>query len=488
MFSPDIMQSLMGGNGVVSGQMSMDDAAGLRKALEAGYGSDVSQLTGGGALRIQSLDKTMMATIQDNSHFKLFNALAKSNATATVDEWTEQSGVGGFRGGSTNTETGIINKTQGKYARRVGMVKFLMTRREVSFVLTLQNAIAEAEAVEQANGALELLTDAEHLCFAGDENVVPTEYSGIYAQLRDGVASGTISPDHIIDADANALVSISAINRAAALIAGAGNFGTPTDLFMSYQAQADFDSSLDPAYRVNLDNNPSSLMLGSPVKGIRTSFGDIAAQPDVFIADEAQQLPFEVTYPDVAISNTMNKPASVTVDASASAADSKFSANRAGNYYYLVCGVSAKGESVGVATAQVAVAAGKKVVLTIAGSTGGDETGYAIYRSRLNGTNAPSDMRLMCRIPRTGASTVYTDVNRDIPGTTKAFLLNMKSGANAISWRQFLPMTKFQLYPTNAPVLPWAQMLFGYLRLAKLRQHAVIKNILPHGAEWKPFN
>ena len=257
---------------------------------------------------------------------------------------------------------------------------------------------------------------------------------------------------------------------------------------MSYQAQADFDSSLDPAYRVNLDNNPSSLMLGSPVKGIRTSFGDIAAQPDVFIADEAQQLPFEVTYPDVAISNTMNKPASVTVDASASAADSKFSADRAGNYYYLVCGVSAKGESVGVATAQVAVAAGKKVVLTIAGSTGGDETGYAIYRSRLNGTNAPSDMRLMCRIPRTGNSTVYNDVNRDIPGTTKAFLLNMKSGANAISWRQFLPMTKFQLYPTNAPVLPWAQMLFGYLRLAKLRQHAVIKNILPHGAEWKPFN
>lgn len=488
MFSQDMMMALAGGGGVVSGQMSMDDAGALRKALEAGYGSDVSQLTGGGALRIQSLDKTMMATIQDNEHFRLFNALAKSNATATVDEWTEQSGVGGFRGGSTNTETGIINKSQGKYARRVGMVKYLMTRREVSFVLTLQNAIAEAEAVEQANGALELLTDAEHLCFAGDEKVVPTEFSGIYSQMADAVAEGSVSPDHIIDADANALVSIAALNRAAALIAGNGNFGKPTDLFMSYQAQADFDSSLDPAFRVNLDNNPSSLMIGAPVKGIRTSFGDIATQPDVFIQDEAQQLPFEVTYPGVAADNVAMKPQAVTVDASASAPDSKFSAGRDGNYYYFVCGVSAKGESLGFVTSQVAIAAGKKAVITITASAAGGETGYAIYRSRLNGTNQPNDVRLMCRVPRTGGTTVFTDLNREIPGTSKAFVLNMKPGANAISWRQFLPMTKFQLYPTNAPVLPWAQMLFGYLRLAKLRQHAVIKNILPHGAEWRPFN
>jgi hypothetical protein len=63
----------------------------------------------------------------------------------------------------------------------------------------------------------------------------------------------------------------------------------------------------------------------------------------------------------------------------------------------------------------------------------------------------------------------------------------MRSGADAINWRQLLPMTKFALYPTNAAVIPWAQLLFGYLRIAKRQQHIVIKNIVPTGALWKPF-
>jgi hypothetical protein len=135
----------------------------------------------------------------------------------------------------------------------------------------------------------------------------------------------------------------------------------------------------------------------------------------------------------------------------------------------------------------VAVAAGQGVALTIAASAGLLETGYVIYRSRMNGTNAPSDFRQMARIPRTGASTVYTDINYDIPGTTKAYLLDMRPAQTAITWRQLLPMMRFDLYPTNQAVIPWAQLLFGYLRMSKRKHHAVIKNILPVGATWKPF-
>ena len=67
-------------------------------------------------------------------------------------------------------------------------------------------------------------------------------------------------------------------------------------------------------------------------------------------------------------------------------------------------------------------------------------------------------------------------------------MLNLKSGANAINWRQLLPMMRFNLYPTVSATVPWAQLLFGYLRLAKRRQHAVIKGIVPATAAWKPFN
>lgn len=469
--------------GANSGMMSFGDVSELRKALEAGYGSDVSQLTGGGALRIQSLDTTMMATIQENKHFSLFNALQKQNATATVDEWTEQDGVGGFLGGSTNAETGIIGESTGTYNRRVGMVKYLMTRRQVSFVQSLQTAIAESEAIEQQNGSLQLLTDAEFLCFEGDSRVVPTEFDGIGMQIE-----SLNSADHVVDAEANSLASIDLVSKSAATIAGFGNFGTATDLFMSQLTQSDFDVGLDPAFRVPLTDVPNGgIQLGSPVVGIRTSWGEIKTCPDVFILDEAQQKPFELSHAGIAANNNFTPGAIATVLASNTS--SKFGAPHAGNYFYAVAGINAKGQSVVLKSAQVAVAAGNGVSLSISPSATNEETGYVIYRSRLNGTDGTDDFRIMTRIPKNEAgNTVYVDLNRDIPGTSKAYMLNMASGANAITWRQLLPMLKFPLYPTNAAVIPWAQLLFGFLRIAKRKHHVVIKNILPDGAQWRPFN
>lgn len=471
---------------VVTGEIGGTALDELQKALTAGYGSDVSTLTGGAALRVQSLDKTMQATIQENKHFRLFNELAKTGAGATVDEWTEQSGVGGFLGGSTNTETGIINESTGSYARRVGLVKYLMTKRQVSLVSTLGQNLASSEAIEQQAGAKQLLTDAEFLCFDGDSAVVPTEFDGVYAQMVAGVAAGQVDSGNILDAAGSSLASINLVNAAAAQVSRRDNFGTPTHLFMSQLVQADFDTGLDPAFRVSLNNVPNGgVSLGSPVVGIRTSWGDVKTIPDVFINDGDQAVPFQVTYPALATANTAMKPTLALVAASDVA--SKFVTGQSGNYYYMVTGLNANGQSDGVVSAQTAVAVGDKVTLTITRSAGAQESGYAIYRSRKNGTNAATDLRLIGRVPVGGATTVFIDYNRDIPGTTKAYILNLSPGDHAINWRQLLPMMKFPLYPTNAAVIPWAQLMFGYLRITKRRHQAVIKNILPNGAVWKPF-
>lgn len=483
------LPELAAGQLSTTGEMSGTAIAELQKALTAGYGTDVSTLTGGGAFRIQSLDRTMQATIQENKHFRLFNELMKASAGATVDEWTEQSGVGGFLGGSTNTETGIINESTGSYARRVGLVKYLMTKRQVSLVSTLGNNIANSEAIEQQAGAKQLLTDAEFLCFEGDSAVVPTEFDGLYAQILAGVTAGQVDTNNIVDAAAQSLNSVNLVNQVAAQISRRDNFGTPTHIFMSQKVQADFDTGLDPAFRVPLTNVPNGgIQLGAPVAGIRTSWGDIATVPDVFINDGDQNVPFEVTYPVLATANAGMRPTIVIITSGTDAAASNFATATAGNYYYLVTGLNNNGQSTGVISSQIAVSAGKKVVITITASAGGLETGYAIYRSRLNGSNAVNDFRLMLRVPKAGATTVYTDLNRDIPGTTRAYVLNMTPGDHAINWRQLLPMMKFPLYPTNAAVIPWAQLMFGYLRITKRRHHAIIKNILPNSATWNPFN
>jgi hypothetical protein len=38
----------------------------------------------------------------------------------------------------------------------------------------------------------------------------------------------------------------------------------------------------------------------------------------------------------------------------------------------------------------------------------------------------------------------------------------------------------------KSPIIPWLQMICGYLRVTKRRQHILIKNIVPSGALWKP--
>jgi len=474
-----------------TGEMPFQAVEELRKALTAGQTYNIQDQSGGQALRIQSLDKTMQAVIQDNQHFRLFNLLPKPNASATVDEWTEQSGVGGFLGGTTNTETGDIRESTGTYTRRVGLVKYLMTKRQVSFVLTLQNNLADAEAIEYANGALQLLTDAEFLCFEGDSSVVTTEFDGLYKQMTD-----LGSTAHIIDLRGTPLASQHAIVQAAALISGYGNFGTPTDLFLSQQTQADLDNGLDPAFRVPLpDVGAGGVSLGAPVVGVRTSWGNIRTQPDVFIRDEAMQCPMETLHPTLTAANSTyagNASVAITAQQTGAVAGSRWTAAQAGWYRYGVAAVGPAGESDIIAgdTAAEITQAGDSLTVTITAGTAAG-TGWAIYRSAKCASEVAAeavtdaDLRLIKRIP--AATTTFVDKNEDIPGTSKAYVLNLAPSATAITWRQLMPMVKFPLYPTTSAVIPWAQLLFGYLRISKRRHCSVIKNILPNSAVWRPF-
>jgi len=464
---------------VGAGIATQQDAEALRKAIEAGGGTDLSTLTGGAAVRVQSIDPVLQSVIMGNPHFVLFNKLPKPQAVATIDEWMELSAVGAHPGSSFNSEAGNIAAGQGTYNRRTGRVAFQMTRCEVTYVAMTQGAFINLKAQENVNGTLRLLQDSELGCFEGDTSVVPEEFDGIYAQMV-----GLNSADHIIDAEGQSLSSVNAIAQAAAVISGRGNYGIPTDLLISPLVGADMDTNFDPAMRVALPNGQAS-QRGTPVRGIITSQGDVAVTRDIYIRDENFQLPFEVAFSATATANAF-VPVSVAGVAAAEVS-SKFAAGQAGNYYYAVTGINKFGESVVVKSAQVAVAAGDKVTLTITASAAGTETGYVIYRSRLNGTNATTDFRYVAKVAKDGATTTWVDTNREIPGTSRAYLLNLSPVHTAMTWRQMLPLTEFQLYPTAAATVPWALLHMGYLRISKRQHHVVIKNIVPTNAAWKPF-
>ncbi len=483
--------AMPGGAPTLGGSMGGAPAADLLKALEASnYQTDVATLTGGGALGVQSLDTAMKTTIQENEHFTLFNRLQSTSATNIVDEYVRQTNVGGFLGGSTNSQMGVVRSATGEYSREVGLVKFLMTLRQVGYVLNIGKNITEATAVEERNGALQLLTDANYLLYHGNADASPTQFDGIFAQIEKEIAAGQMSDDNVVDLQGAKLDSIEALSKINVAVSRYGSWGRSTDIFLPNSVQNDLNMGLDPAFRWSPQGS-NTPMIGGHVEGIRLQNGVLKTNMDTFIHDEENPMvyPFEVYNAAIATANVAFKPASLT-GVAASDASSQFTSGRAGNYYYAVAAIGAAGQGLTEVTksAQIAVAAGQKVTLTITQSAATTESGYAIYRSRQNGTNTTNDFRLVKIIKKTGATTTYVDLNRDIPGTVSVPLLNLGPAADAIGWRQFQPMTKIPL-PFGVggiPVISWFQFLFGYLRITKPKHHGFVKNVLPSNARWRP--
>jgi hypothetical protein len=177
------------------------------------------------------------------------------------------------------------------------------------------------------------------------------------------------------------------------------------------------------------------------------------------------------------------------VSAAATGTDGKFDSTMLGAYYWAAVSVNRKGVSTIVKSSQVTVAATQRVDVTITRSVPADETGYYVYRTRKGDTNATANFRYFKQVAVAGATTVVQDKNEEIPGTSCVFLLDLGGGTRppAVSIRQLMPMTKFQLFPTNTATIPWAQLLFLYLRMTMLERCAIIRNVLPSQATWKPF-
>lgn len=457
------------------------------KAITAAGGSDPATLTGGAATRLQSIEPFLLKAVQSNRHLAAWNKIPKSNAFATWDEFTTMTNVGDFPGGSFNDELGIIAETQGQYDRKVLQIKFLMQRRSVSVVAASQRTQVPLIAQEKLNGTLALLTDAEYATFYGNSAVVPQEFDGIETLIR-----ATGDTDLIVDVRAQSLTYVAQeiINLAQA-IAGQDRWGIATDLFMSYKAQQDFDQKLDPTLRTPITGiNGGGTQLGTPVSGLRTSWGDIAFDKDSYILEGG--CPWEArtlgNFASVVTQAGLTPPIIASATPATGTAANLFGAAQAGLFYYGVESVGKLGRSTAVVSAQVNVGQGQKVTITITNPADTGVTGYAIHRGARGGTNAKANLREMIRIPRTaGASTVFVDENADIPGTSKLFCLNLDPAHKALTYRRLLPLTMFKLYPTQTAANLWAQLLFIGLRMGLPHQHGMVKNYLPAGSTFQPF-
>jgi len=450
----------------------------LQKALTAGSGVDAGSFTGGRALIPESLENTLVNVLWSQDEARLFQRIKKKAVSSPVHQWDKRTEVGDSDGAWVGEGGSSFEKDQ-TISRVYATAKYLQTLRKATLQATLSNMVENAMTIEQNAGALWIVREVEKAMFYGNDAIVAEQPKGIIQQINDAAGNvatyGSPVADNILDirgASADSSEFEKKMNEATRTIRD--KYGKGSILLTSTMVMQDVQNLLRDRVRFNA----GSTVGGSVFNRYPTPFGELELLDDVFIREGA------TPGTPSAIAGAPSAPTQSIAPASVAVAGSEISfwtAGDVGAYLYRVTAVSKFGESAPVNLTTVTSVAGQKITMTVAdgGTTG---TGFNLYRSKKGGIVA--DAKFVKSVPRTGATTLITDFNAELPGCSHGFILTMDQVYDAIEWFQFLPLMKFDLYPTNQAVYPFLMLLFGALALKKSEQHVYIRNIAPANLNW----
>lgn len=429
----------------------------LRKALSAGY--QVSSQTGGGALRVQSLESSLKVLTNTEKNYVFWQDVEKKAAYSTVEEYNTLTQYGPDTGGF-NFEGVLPEQDDTAYTRNVALTKFLGTTRSVSHPLTLvRPAHGEVIALENKNGILWILRRLESAFFYGNSTLM---FGGAEGAEFNGM-SQQIAATNVIDCLGNPL-NEELIEEGANLVSV--NFGTPTHLFLAKRAMADFGKTVFSKERfmpqqttVNANGE-----VGYFIQSINTQSGIIGLRPDVFITN--------TPVANLSAALSPNAPAAPSAVTSVKAATGlgNFFKDGAGVYSYGAALGNNYGESTVVAAAATVTLSAAEltdtvnVTVTNPASIGAVLPQYiSIYRSQPNGS-------VLYRIARTpvttqtasAANTAVVDADAVMANTSEAYLGEMSD--QVIAFKQLAPLLKMDLAVVG-PAFRWMILLYGVLVL-----------------------
>lgn len=458
--------------------LDMDDQeslATLAKALYAGSATDLATVTGGQAFATVDISSNMARIVQrQKDHFWVWDGLKKYQMKNIITYWPEQTAVGSKHSTFTGQDA-LAEQSSATYALKNAVAKMMSTRRDVTYVESIASNVGNINAVaeEEANGMLEILTDVSRGLYFANEDMNDYEFNGLQAVMEARASS------NIIDCKGS-YPTIDHIRKAAEVITGWAAFGKPTHMSVSLATKSLMNRYLEPAARWTVDGNPQFMVLGSDVSAVQTAFGAVKVNYDLHLRPYTRS---ELGAPTGDKSTNPAPPTSVTAAASGSGA-----ALDAGDYYYRVESYNYHGFSTSTATSSVTVTAGQFVTLTITPSAEGSETAYVIYRSKTDGTNTAADMRFVTRVAKgTGATTTYVDSNQNRPGCTSAFMFSLTPGYESFEFGQYIPPSKFTIYPAASAVIPFLVMLMGTPIIKYPTRNVEFRNT-PYDSSWLGFD
>ncbi len=437
----------------------------LRKSLLAGYGTSPTDQTGGGALRLESLQGTLKSLTFKEKSAKLWQLIGKKKAFSTIEEYDQvvEPGDAGFY-----AEGGLPAEHDPIIRREFEKIKFLGSVGKVAFVLNEARTIVRAEATQVQMRTLGIIRRLNKALYFGSESSIPLEFNGLWYAVQNRAKFPT---QNVIN-KAGKRLSVSDINTGCQIIAD--NYGAASHLLMSNEALTNYAEELLTNSRFIVNAQTITQVPGA-IKPTRFQVpnGDGDIINDVFLKTndpgissmqpDGTVIKREGYAPSAATSD--KAPATPGAVASAGGTGGSISA---GTYDYKVTAVNNYGESAAVDVADVAVQAGEKVTFTITEGGGAyAASAYNVYRAADGGT--PQYLMTVA------AGDACVDDGSNVPGTTTAFLIDMDSD-QVLAYHQLLPFFKLPLAIIDDSKR-WLQKLYGALLVYNPNKIVVFKNV-----------
>jgi len=449
------------------GAHTSQEVAELQKALSISqnYGATApNSLSGGSALAVESLDRTLKLVTNSVEHLRLWKDIGKEKVDQEVFEYNVQNSYGqevnpffAMGGNPTNTDA--------QYNREYGICKYLGTQAQVHHNLTLIAAAhGPVVARETKNKTIELLSRNERFMFQADSTINSLEYDGIEAQMAakgddaqylattmdgyDTVASASVFLDAngaLLDDDLledAALRSLNGFGMADAMYLG-------TDTHSKFSRQFYAKQLLAPGTSIN-----SGQMVPQHVGSLSFSF-----KPSLF--NRPRKAPLVVA---------VSASAAPTVASLASPVDGASQFTVAGTYSYVISAVYADGETVASTEINGAVSIGDKVTIDI--TYAGAPLYFNVFRAAVGATTGH---QFIGRIAPAGTGNTHdVDFNAKLPGGATAFLL--QNDGETLVWKQLGSMVKYDLATVDTSYR-WNQLIYGAPLITAPKRCVVIENL-----------
>ncbi len=479
----------------------------LLKAMQAGTvtGRDTTnQLLGQEPLKAESLETTLKLLDFRMRDIKLWNAIPKTTAYNTVEEYLQLVSYGSDRGGFYN-EGELSDVEDSSYERRAELVKYIQVTGEVTYQAQLVRSYIDAMRKEVENKTMWVIRKANNALTKAFSSIIPQEFNGLYAQhgnigsiptnVYASIEEYFTSPA-IIDLRG---ASLNQKNLEDASINVDAAFGNVDNLFAPPSVIAGLAKDYFQRQRIVMGNSLGTAYndsIGTHAKTIDTTFGSVTMNHDKGMkSDPAKLLSAAATS-----AKAPNAPVTGSQTLQASIATSRFAAGEAysgalGTVFYAVSAINRYGESALTVinnTTKITIAAGSSVDIVFTDGGGANlATGYVLYRSFVTAaTNATTGLVPFYPLFKVSTAQLAAgydgsaalgvrDNNRILPGTEQGFVTEMAE--DVLTFKQLAPLGKLDL-ATLGMSKRFIAFLFGTPLLFAPKKMVKFINIGPYTA------